>query len=130
MRYVSCENGVMGLGKVSFGMSYYTQKSMRFTFSGCRVTLPLHPHLLSCVNLFVVAACLMISPWTVTHRLTLSCGSYSRDGGASLQLAGVNLVSCECALFSPKEACQSTFLVSMILGAWLFLSYFFFFSFF
>lgn len=23
VRYVSCENGVMGLGKVSFGMSYY-----------------------------------------------------------------------------------------------------------
>ncbi len=80
VRYVSCQNGVMGLGKVSFGMSYYMQPSLRFTFSGCMVTLPLHPHLLTCVNLFVVAACLLISPWTVTHRLTLSCGSYSRDG--------------------------------------------------
>lgn len=91
----------MGPEKVSIGMSYYTLRSMRFTFSGCRVTLPLHPYLFSCVNLFVVAACLLISPWTITHRLTLSCGFYNGDGGASLQLAGVNQVSCESVWFSP-----------------------------
>lgn len=84
-----------GWARCLLGCLIIYSRSMHFTFSGCRETLSLHPHLLSCVNLFVVAACFLISPWTITHRLTLSCGSYSWDGGASLQLAGVNQVSCD-----------------------------------